>query len=673
MSAKNLHKILIANRGEIALRIIRAVHALDKRAVVVHSEVDRDLPFVTEADEAYSLGSGGLSDTYLDQAKIIGIALEAKADAIHPGYGFLAENASFATACLHNGISFIGPSPDAIAMMGNKVSAREKAKEMGLPVLEAITGDLPELIAGKDTFHYPVLIKPSAGGGGKGMRIVHSAEAFEQQALEASREANSYFGSGEIYVEKYLAGPRHIEVQVIADHHGHACHLFERECSLQRRYQKIIEEAPSASITPELRERMTASALLLVNGMGYTNAGTVEFLVDADHSFYFLEMNTRIQVEHPVTEMVTGIDLVREQITIAEGHPLSFSQEELHFSGHAMEARIYAEDPQKDFMPSSGRIECFQYPSGGEPRIDSGFTGGNLVEPYYDPMIAKLIVHGTGREDARKRMIRSLKELHITGLTSNRDFLVALVRSASFAENRFHTRFLDLETISILAEQAQSRNEKSHELLLSAATLIALQSGPLEGDHQVSTWHFIGHWRILPEITLLEEDRTHRIRYELLKGRKRMKIRVENQDHDVCLEEKNGNDYRIRINHHVLHVWGATDRSEVHLDFDGHLYNFRRTDILDERYIGSGNRGRGALSNLIEAPLNGRIVQINSQAGDEVKAAEPLLVIESMKMENKICSPGRAVIKKIHVSVGDQVHTNQLLVTLDSYDTSANQ
>ncbi len=673
MSSKNLHKILIANRGEIALRIIRAVHALDKRAVVVHSEYDRDLPFVTEADEAYSLGSGGLSETYLDQAKIIGIALETKADAIHPGYGFLAENASFATACQQNGICFIGPSADAIAMMGNKASAREKAKALGLPVLEAITGDLPELIAGRDTFHYPVLIKPSAGGGGKGMRIVHSAEAFEQQAGEASREATSYFGSGEIYVERFLAGPRHIEVQVIADEHGQACHLFERECSLQRRYQKIIEEAPSSSITPELRERITASALLLVDGMGYTNAGTVEFLMDADHSFYFLEMNTRIQVEHPVTEMVTGIDLVREQITIAEGHPLSFSQEKLHISGHAMEARIYAEDPQKDFMPSAGRIERFQYPAGGETRIDTGFAGGNLVEPHYDPMIAKLIVHGPNREDARKKLIRSLKELHITGLTTNRDFLVALVRSTAFAENRFHTRFIDLEIKSILAEQVQSRLEKSHELLLSAATLIALQSGPIETGHPDSTWHSIGHWRVLPEISLLEEDRTYPIRYELLKGRKRMKIRVENRDHDVCLEEKNGDNYRIRINHHVLHVWGVTDRSEVLLDIDGHLYNFRRTDILDERYMGSGNKDLGTMSNLIQAPLNGRVVQINSQEGYEVKDGEPLLVIESMKMENKICSPRHAVIKKIHVSVGDQVHTNQLLVTLDSYGTSIDQ
>ncbi len=671
MSVKNFHKVLIANRGEIALRIIRAVHALDKRAVVVHSEHDRELPFVSEADEAYSLGPGGLSETYLDQAKIIGIALEAKADAIHPGYGFLAENSAFAATCQEHHINFIGPSPAAIAVMGNKASAREKAKELGLPVLEAVSGSLEELVGKKDSFDYPVLIKPSAGGGGKGMRIVSHANQLEQEAMEAAREASSYFGSGEIYVENYLVNPRHIEVQVIADQQGHACHLFERECSLQRRYQKIIEEAPSASISAGQRERMTAAALLLVHGIGYANAGTVEFLMDEDGSFYFLEMNTRIQVEHPVTEMITGIDLVKEQITIAEGHPLSFSQEDLHMNGFAMEARIYAEDPNKDFMPSAGRIERFQLPGDAEIRIDTGFTEGNLVEAHYDPMIAKVVVHNSSREGARKSLIGALKELHITGLKTNRDFLLALGRSEAFAENRVHTRFLDLEMSSILQEQKESRAEIARELLLSAATLIALQSGSEERIQ--SPWHSIGHWRMVPEIILIEKEGMYPIRYELLKGKKRMKVRVGNQDYDVCLEEKEGNSYRIRINHHVLHVWGATDRSEVHLDIEGHLFIFRRPDILDERYMGAGSADQKGMNDRIEAPLNGRIVQINSKEGDVVESGEALLVIESMKMENKILCPQSSLIKKIHVSVGEQVHNKQLLFTLDSYDTSIDQ
>ena len=668
MAEHNFHKILVANRGEIALRIIRAIHAMDKRAVVVHSEYDRDLLFVTEADEAYSLGPGSLSDTYLDREKIIRIARDARVDAIHPGYGFLAENAAFAAACSEHSIHFIGPGVEAIRIMGDKSNARKQAGELGVPVLEGIVGDLESLIGKKEKLPYPVLVKPSAGGGGKGMRIVHDATHFEEAAREASREARNYFGSGDLYVEKYLEDPRHIEVQVLADHHGHSVHLFERECSLQRRYQKIIEEAPSVSISAETREKITRSALRLADGIGYTNAGTVEFLMDADQSFYFLEMNTRIQVEHPVTEMITGIDLVKEQISIAEGHPLSFSLEEIRIRGHAIEARIYAEDPQKDFMPSAGRIENFHHPADPSTRIDTGYTGGNLVESHYDPMIAKVIATGGNREDARKNLINSLKETHITGLRTNRDFLVALLRSESFTANRIHTRFIDKQAETLLAEQENSRDGNPHDLLLAAATLIALQSGPSPENRILSPWHTIGHWRIVPEITLQQKDRLFPVRYELLKGRERMRLRLGESEHEVCLEEKSGYDYRIRIDRHVLHIWGITDRSEVLLDLDGHLFNFRRPDILDERYMGTGSEGKGQESGKIVAPLNGRVVQINNKEGFQVKKGEPLLVIESMKMENKILAPQASVVKKIHVSVGEQVRTNQLLITLDSND-----
>jgi 3-methylcrotonyl-CoA carboxylase alpha subunit len=673
MSQHNFHKILIANRGEIALRIIRAVHSLDKRAVVVHSEYDRDLPFVAEADEAYSLGSGTLQDTYLDQAKILGIAKESSVDAIHPGYGFLAENAVFAAACKENNIHFIGPEPEAIESMGDKSNARKKAKEIGLPVLEGITGDPDHLLKAKETLAYPLLIKPSAGGGGKGMRIVHTAQEFKGALEDASREAENYFGSGALYVERFLSGPRHIEVQVMADHHGNSVHLYERECSLQRRYQKIIEEAPAASISGETRDKITSSALRLVRGIGYTNAGTVEFLVDEDHSFYFLEMNTRIQVEHPVTEMITDIDLVKEQITVAEGHPLSFTQDQIEIRGHSLEARLYAEDPEKDFMPSSGRIEIFRHSAGPDMRIDTGFAAGNLVESLYDPMIAKVIVSGHTREDARNKLIRGLKGIHITGLHTNRDFLVSLLRSESFAENRIHTRFIDLEMDSLLSEYRKSRDRYPYDLLLSAATMVALQSDNLEKKMQPLPWQAIGHWRIVPEITLQAKDQFHPVKYELLKGRQKMRLRMDNRDHEVCLEEKRGDEYRIRVDSHVMHIWGTTDRSEVLIDMDGHLYNFRRPDILDERFIGGRQRNKSEKTGKILAPLNGRVVQISGQEGDEVKKGEPLLVIESMKMENKILAPRRAILKMIHVSVGDQVGANQLLFTLDPYERSTDK
>jgi 3-methylcrotonyl-CoA carboxylase alpha subunit len=670
MTAKSIHKILIANRGEIALRIIRAVHSLDKRAVVIHSEFDRDLPFVTEADEAHTLGSGGLADTYLNQERILQIAREAHVDAIHPGYGFLAENSSFAAACREYDILFIGPSPGAIEDMGDKARAKETAKSLGLPVLEGIVEDLEGLIRIKDKLPYPLLIKPSAGGGGKGMRIVERAEQFDEAARAAAREAESYFGSGSLYVEKYLVDPRHIEVQVIADLQGNAVHLFERECSLQRRYQKIIEEAPSISLSENVREKITASALHLVRGIGYTNAGTVEFLMDADQSFYFLEMNTRIQVEHPVTEMITGIDLVREQITITEGHPLSFSQEDVMISGHSIEARIYAEDPEKNFMPSGGRIEILQQPEGPDTRIDSGFTGGNLVEPHYDPLIAKVIVAGTNRDNARNQLISNLKEFHVTGLTTNRDFLISLVRSESYSENRIHTKFVDGHLEQLLRELKESRNENPEDVLVPAAALIALCSCHSKQNQLSSPWNKIGHWRILPEINLQDGDRHYRISYELLKGREKMKIHLEDHLHEVCLEENVGNHYRIRVDNHVLHIWGTTDRSEVILDMNGHMFNYRRPDILDERYMGSGRDASEEQTDRIVAPLSGRIVQVNNQEGDEVKKGDTLLVIESMKMENKVLAPRQTFLRKSHVSVGEQVHKDQLLFTLDPYEGS---
>ncbi len=660
------HRILVANRGEIALRIAQAIRDLDKLAIVIHSNDDKELPFVTEADEAYSLGSGDLSQTYLNIEKIITIAREAQADAIHPGYGFLAENADFARACVDQGISFIGPSAEVISLMGNKSNAREKASELGIPVLEGITGDLESLVKKRLQLPYPLLIKPAAGGGGKGMRIVKTADTFEQEAHAASREALTYFGSGDLYVERFLDGPRHIEIQVIADHHGNRAHLFERECSLQRRYQKIIEEAPSGFISEYTREKITSMALNLIKGIGYTNAGTVEFLMDQNQNFYFLEMNTRIQVEHPVTEMVTGVDLVKEQINIAQGHPLSFKQEQVSIEGHAIEARLYAENPGNDFLPSTGRLDGFDLPLGNGVRIDSGYRTGNLVEPWYDPMLAKVIVRGKNREDARKQMIKALKEVRISGLSTNRDFLVGLLRSDYFKENRIHTRLLDRNIGDILHTLHQQRESYELEPLLAAATFIALYNVEESAVATRSPWHQIGHWRILPEIILKSDDKIHQIKYRLQKGNERIWLRINERESSVSLERRDGHHYWIRVKNQIIKVWGITDRSEILLDLDGHLFKFRRMDILDRRYIRLDEKQKSKEPGDITAPLNGRVVQINVKVGDNVKEGEPLLVIESMKMENKIMSDHRAVVEQIEVSIGQQVETNQILLTLAS-------
>ena len=670
MKKNKFKKILIANRGEIALRIIRAAHKLGIKALVIHSSSDRELPFVTMADEAYSLGTGNLSETYLDHSKILSIARNAGADAIHPGYGFLAENAAFAERCRREGITFIGPDPEAIRIMGDKSRAREKARELGLPLLKGYTGTPAELEARSEEFPYPVLIKPSAGGGGKGMRIVHRAKDFADAASEASREAEKYFGSGGLYVEQYLLRPRHIEVQVMADHYGNAVHLFERECSVQRRYQKIIEEAPSVSVSPAGRKIITESALKLVRGMEYTNAGTVEFLMDDSGSFYFLEMNTRIQVEHPVTEMITGIDLVKEQITIAEGNPLSFSQDDLKINGHAIEARIYAEDPMQDFMPSAGNIGMFLHTDNQKIRIDSGYREGNRVETSYDPMIAKIIAHGPKREEAIKRLTKSLKEIHITGLKNNRDYLISFLQTALFVQNRIHTMVVEEESASILEAHSQSRAKFAPGILLSAAAFIALQ-GEYAGDSQHPfPWSNLGYWRLNPEISLIYQDKRYQIRYEAGRARETMTLSIGGQEHQVSLQARDGEVFMIKLDREMLRLRASTFFSEINLDIEGHMFLLRRPDLPDERYINRSTRESAPSPDRILAPLNGRIIKINHGPGHEVEKGQVLLIIESMKMENKILAPQRSVIKEAHVSVGDQVHNTQLLFTLDTNDRS---
>jgi acetyl-CoA carboxylase, biotin carboxylase subunit len=439
-------KILIANRGEVALRVIRSCKEMGIASVAVYSEADRDCLHARMADEAVCIGPAPSRLSYLNMPNIISAALMTGAEAIHPGYGFLAENAQFARAVASSGLTFIGPSPDAIERMGDKAVARKTMADAGVPVVPGSDGPVEqeaEGIAFAQQVGFPVLIKASAGGGGKGMRVVNAAEEFAAQFAAAKNEAAAAFGNDEVYLEKYLTRPRHIEFQVLADMHGNAVHLFERDCSIQRRHQKLVEEAPSPAMTPELRVRMGEAALLAVRAVDYVNAGTVEFLLDTDGSFYFMEMNTRVQVEHPVTEFVTGVDIVKEQIRIAAGAPMKHtSQDQIEMRGHAIEFRINAEDTTHDFRPNPGTIEVFNPPGGLGVRNDSHVYSGYLVPPYYDSLIAKLIVWGETRDEAIRRARRALDEYIVVGIPTTVPFHQRVVEDEAFQRGEFYTDFV---------------------------------------------------------------------------------------------------------------------------------------------------------------------------------------------------------------------------------------
>ena len=440
-----IHKILIANRGEIALRVMRSAKELGIKTVAVYSEADRRSPHVKYADEAVLLGPPPSNQSYLLGDKIIEFCKQLEVDAVHPGYGFLSENAEFAEAVKDAGLIFIGPEPDAINLMGDKLQAKETVKNYNIPMIPGTDKAITDIEKAKNLalkIGYPILIKASAGGGGKGMRVVEKPEDFEEQMKTAVNEATSAFGNGAVFIEKYFTAPRHIEIQIMADNFGNTVYLFERECSVQRRHQKVIEEAPSAVLTPELRKKMGETAVNVAKACNYTGAGTVEFLYN-DGAFYFLEMNTRLQVEHPVTELITGIDLVKEQIRVAEGNPLSFSQDDLKINGHAVEVRVYAEDPSNNFLPDIGKLEEYKKPEGPGVRVDDGFEEGMDIPIYYDPMISKLITFGKDRTEAIERMIRAVDDYKVTGIQTTLPFGRFVMQNEAFRKGTYSTDFVN--------------------------------------------------------------------------------------------------------------------------------------------------------------------------------------------------------------------------------------
>ncbi|NMM48066.1 acetyl-CoA carboxylase biotin carboxylase subunit [Marinigracilibium pacificum] len=493
---KNIKKVLIANRGEIALRIIRSLKEINIKSVAVYSEADRNALHVREADEAVLLGPPPSNQSYLLGDKIIEKCKELNVDAIHPGYGFLSENANFARKVKEAGLIFIGPSPESIEVMGDKISAKNAVTKFDIPLVpgtkDAIT-DIEEAKVKAAEIGYPILIKASAGGGGKGMRIVESEGEFESQMKLAVSEATSAFGDGSVFIEKFITSPRHIEIQILGDTHGNVVHLFERECSVQRRHQKVIEEAPSSVLTPEIREKMGEAAIGVAKACNYYGAGTVEFIVDDKLNFYFLEMNTRLQVEHPVTEMITGIDLVKEQVRIAEGHKLPFQQSDLTINGHSLEVRVYAEDPKNNFLPDIGKLKSYRRPQGPGIRVDDGFEEGMDIPIYYDPMIAKLVTHAADRDKAIERMIRAIDEYNITGIETTLDFCKFVLKHEAFTSGNFDTKFVENYFTPKVLEKDLSDEEIKLVSALAAKLINENKQKSIEqtsgaGGNTVSAW-----------------------------------------------------------------------------------------------------------------------------------------------------------------------------------------
>ncbi|MBK6628029.1 MAG: acetyl-CoA carboxylase biotin carboxylase subunit [Flavobacteriales bacterium] len=442
---KKIQKLLVANRGEIALRVMRSAREMGISTVAVYSEADRNAPFVRFADEAVCIGPAPSKESYLVIDKLVQVCTDLKVDAVHPGYGFLSENGAFAQALEKAGVIFVGPTPHAMKVMGDKLAAKEAVKAFGVPLVpgtEGAVSGLEEAMKVAKTITFPILIKAAAGGGGKGMRVVNAEPELKESLERAISEAQNAFGDGSVFIEKYVAGPRHIEVQVMADTHGNVCYLFERECSVQRRHQKVVEEAPSAVLTPELRKRIGEAAVSVAKSVDYVGAGTVEFLLDERRDFFFMEMNTRLQVEHPVTEMITGLDLVKLQIRVAEGEKLPFAQDDLAINGHAIEIRVYAEDPANNFLPDIGTLTTYRPPQGPGVRVDDGFEEGMTIPIHYDPMIAKLITHGATREEAIARMERAIDDYAIGGVETTLPFCRFTMGHEAFRKGAYDTHFV---------------------------------------------------------------------------------------------------------------------------------------------------------------------------------------------------------------------------------------
>ncbi len=650
--AKAFRKILIANRGEIALRIMRTARRLGYGVVAVYSDADRESLHVREADEAVRIGEAQPAQPYLNIGAIIAAAKSSGADAVHPGYGFLAENEDFARSCRDAGLVFIGPSPEAIKAMGNKAGAKAIMQAAGVPCVPGYQGaDQSEtaMLAEAQRIGFPVMIKAVAGGGGRGMRLVADATAFPNALRGARSEAQSAFGDAAVILERAIVDPRHIEIQVFGDAFGNAIHLGERDCSVQRRHQKLIEEAPSPKVTPELRARMGSVAVNAIKSIGYEGAGTLEFLLDQIGEFYFMEMNTRLQVEHPVTEAITGLDLVELQLRVACGEALGLSQEDIHFSGHAIEVRLCSEDAAHDFMPQSGRMALWQMPDG--LRVEHALHSGSEISPFYDSMIAKLISHGDTRDGARRRLIHGLEHTVAFGVTTNQLFLAACLRHPDFATGEATTAFIEKNRADLLAPLNDARSDAAFAALLlyvtdpfappwrSGRSLAATFPLPVrvELDHAVYAIEIVR-----------ERDGGYA-------------ARLDGTEYRFEIDELAREAIRFRSN-------GLTESAEFLRDNDC-LYFLRQGIATLSRNLSLSAPTSAATSSSdgrIRAAMTGRVVAVLVKQGERVTVGQPVITLEAMKMEHVHSAPISGTVSAIEVMEGDQVTTGRIMVVIEA-------
>ncbi|MBY0378696.1 MAG: acetyl-CoA carboxylase biotin carboxylase subunit, partial [Gammaproteobacteria bacterium] len=647
-------RMLIANRGEIACRIMRTAQKMGIHCIAVYSSIDENARHVQMADEAYLLGDAPSVDSYLCGDKIIAIAKQSGAEAIHPGYGFLSENAAFAKACQKAGIVFIGPTAEAILTMGDKSKAKEIMEKAGVPCTPGYHGnnqDADFLLNEAKKIGFPVLIKAAMGGGGKGMRKVDEAKAFKEALASAQREALASFADKTVLLEKYLVNPRHIEIQVMADNHNEVVYLFERDCSIQRRHQKILEEAPGIKLSDKLRSQIGNTAILAAKAIEYRGAGTLEFLLDENDQFYFMEMNTRLQVEHPVTEMITGLDLVAWQLKIADGKGLPCQQKDINVQGHAIEVRLYAEDPSNDFLPATGQIHYLAWPVVNDKiRIDSGIQQNDTISSYYDPMMAKLIVHGDTREDAIHLLKNALDSLHIIGLKNNRQFLQKLISLPDYVKGKLNTSFIP-------DHEAQFKQVETllNEAILCGAALHAVLtvSCQLSANEDIfSPWQ-------------------HRDGFRLqLPYQRRLQFKYQGQEYSVIMTYHSISNYTAEINHSQYAIQVQEQTAErLRFVMNDNIHNLCIISYKQQRWIIAEDQEYNLQlienthvlttepeqTSHLNAPMPGAIIAVNVKSGDKVQKDDCLMVMEAMKMEHSIYAPHAGTIREVFYAPGDLV------------------
>jgi len=655
------NSILVANRGEIALRVMKTARSLGYRIIAVYSEADANAPHVKFADDAVCLGPAPVGESYLRADKILGAAKQTGAGAVHPGYGFLSENTEFAGACADAGIVFIGPSADTVDLMGNKATAKRRMVEAGVPCVpgyEDKDDTDAKLIEAADKIGFPIMVKAAAGGGGRGMRLVHTAEDLLDALTSARSEALNAFGSDALILEKAIFRPRHVEFQIFADAHGNAIHLGERDCSVQRRHQKVIEEAPCPVMTPDLRAAMGKAAVDAALSINYLGAGTVEFLLDASGEFYFLEMNTRLQVEHPVTEMITGLDLVALQISIAQGEPLPVTQDKVLLNGHSMEARLYAEDPARDFLPITGHVDLWQpYQSEGV-RIDGGIETGSDVPAFYDPMIAKVITWGPNRETATARLIAALDNSRLFGLKTNKSFLSAILGKKTFAKGEATTAFI--------AEEFSAENMKPLVLSETEAMIAAVLQ--YEDARERSMAATLG---INPELANFSSSGRLETRYRYVTEGEHRDVSVTATEgrYDVTcgevsatvtVERQAGTEARLRVNDNVVSVGALiTERGHIHLEHAGRAFALRNEIAFSA--AGKEESGGGRVT----APMHGTLLEISVAVGDTVSKGTRLAVLEAMKMQHLIEAEIDGTVVEVQASAGGQIAADDVILLIE--------